>query len=478
VKAPDAFLAAFDRLDAALVSVPREPPWPATSPWWRAELERYLRSGRRRWVIRAGRRAGKSSFLCRLACVVALWGRWSVPAGDTAVIAFVSVDRDEASRRLRTVRDILTDLAIDFDERGDEIELRDRRVVFRVVTCSVRGTVGFTSVMVVGDEMAKWESRDDKANPAREVMASLRPTMATQREAFEVCSSSPWGSDDYHAELFDQGETQHQAVSFAPTWIANPSITEAMTHELEPDEQIRLREYGAIPGATISDAFDPADVLAAFKAENAKLRVGEIGGWDGAELRSQTMEGIVRTIAARARKWGAPRVFGDQREEASLQSLFAQQSVGFVHYAWSLASKDAAVQLLRRLMRERQIFLPEHERLRRELLRLKARLTPSGATQYMTNGLDYASALITLGHAAVDNKVRGGFVAIDASSLRGDSFAYLCGNGTIGERRQRDLTVGHVASDRTGFGNAYRDPPRRTFDSYEERRAAFWRDER
>lgn len=178
-----AFLAAFDALDAQLVAHG----FPATSPWWRREIERFLRSGRRRWVVRAGRRAGKSSTLCRLAVAWALRGPWHVPPGDIAIIAFVSVDRDEAGARLRTIGDILRALGVAFDPSGDEIELRDRRLVFRVVTCSIRGTVGFTSVAVFGDEVARWESRDTAANPAREVMASLRPTMATIPLAFEVC---------------------------------------------------------------------------------------------------------------------------------------------------------------------------------------------------------------------------------------------------------------------------------------------------
>jgi hypothetical protein len=64
----DQFLATYDRLDAALVKAG----WPATSPWWRAELERFIRSGKRRWVIRVGRRGGKSSTLCRVAICQAI----------------------------------------------------------------------------------------------------------------------------------------------------------------------------------------------------------------------------------------------------------------------------------------------------------------------------------------------------------------------------------------------------------------------
>lgn len=425
------FLRQYDAMDRALVAHG----FPATSPWWRAEIERFLRSGRRRWVIRAGRRAGKSSTLCRLAVCWALYGGWSVPPGDTAVIPFVSVDRDEAGARLRTISDILRALGAAFEPRGDELELTDRRLVFRVVTCSIKGTVGFTSVAVFGDEMARWESRDNAANPAREVMGSLRPTMATQPLAFEVCSSSPWGTDDYHAELFDQGDDAHQVTSFAPTWIANPTLTEERTHELEPDARVWSREYAAEPGSTISAAVDPADIAAAFtlrltaagrgfvaidasslrgdaftyiagrECRGGELSVQEVSGWSGDELRHVSMAEIVKHIATRAKAWGSKFVFGDQREEASLRSLFAQQEISFISYAWTLPSKDESVQRMRKMMRERKLGLCEHDTLRRELIGLKARLSPSGKVQYATNGKDYVSALITLMHAHVEGKV-------------------------------------------------------------------------
>jgi hypothetical protein len=435
VSAPQGIFVRYQLLDAALVAAG----WHATSAWWAAQVARFFGSARRRWIIRAGRRAGKSSTLCRLAVVVALWGGWSVPPGDIAVIPFVSVDRDEASARLRTISEILRALDIEFNERTDEIELRDRRLVFRVVTCSVRGTVGFTSVAVFGDEMARWESRDAAANPAREVMASLRPTMATQPTAFEVCSSSPWGTDDYHAELFEQGDTDHQVVSFAPTWVANPTISEARTHELEPDERIWSREYAAEPGEALTVALDSADLAACFgctpagalgggfvaidasslrndaftyiggqSTDDGELVVGEANGWESDQLREVSMHDIVRDISLAAGRWGTSGVFGDQREEASLRALFSEHEISLTSYAWSESSKDEAVMALRRLMRERKLFLPLHQKLRSELATMKARLMPSGRVRYETNGLDYASALITLMHAFVAGEVQSG----------------------------------------------------------------------
>lgn len=428
--------AAYRDIDAELVGAGFVP----TSAWWLAQLRRFFSRRLRRWIVRVGRRGGKSSTLCRLAVLVALFGEWSVPKGDVAVIAIVSVKTDEAAARLRTIKSILTALGLKFDERGTEIELRgERPCLFKVFPCNV-DSVGFTSVLVIGDEVARWESRDTGANPAQEVIGSLAPTMATQPTAFMVLSSSPWSTDDFHATCFDQGDTEHQQVSFAPTWVANPTITEEETHALEPDERVWSREYAATPGATVSAAFDPADVLRCFgreplgklgrgflaidasslrgdafawvggrESEAGELVVLECDAFEGERLRHVSMAQVVERIADRAKAWDAARIFGDQREEASLQSMFADHDVALEIFTWSELSKEDAFQLLRRLMREGRLVLPDHAGLRREMTNIKAHLLPSGRTKYATNGLDFASCVVTLAHAAVAGEcLRGG----------------------------------------------------------------------
>jgi len=431
VSAAVSFLARLAALDTALVAAG----FPPTSPWWRSQIERFMRAARRRWVVRAGRRAGKSSTLCRLAVAWALWGQWSVPPGDVAVVPFVSVSKDEASARLRTIGAILKALGVPFDERGDELEITGaggRPVLFKVLACNTSAVVGFTSIAVFGDEVARWESRDTGANPAREVIGSLSPTMATQPTAFMVLSSSPWSVDDFHAEQFDLGDTGFQIASFAPTWVANPTITEAQTHELEPDERVWSREYAAIPGATVSAALDPSDVAACFgrspagklgrgfltidasslrgdgfawiagrETDASELVVLECDAFEGEKLRHVSMAQVVEHIAKRAGAWDVRCIFGDQREEASLTSMFAAHHVGLQTFPWSEPSKEEAFQLLRRLMRERRLLLPDHPGLRREMGGIKAHLLPSGRTKYATNGLDFASCVVTLAHAVV-----------------------------------------------------------------------------
>lgn len=240
------------------------------SPWWREQIERFVRSGCRRWVIRAGRRAGKSSALARLAVAVWLFGAWSVPRGDIAVIPFISVSKDESGARLRTICEILDVLNVEYEQRGEEIEVTSpRALIFRAIACTAKASVGFTACFIVADEQALWESRETMANPAPEVMGHLNPTTATQPHAWIVESSAPHGTDDYHAASIERGDTDHQRVSFAPTWVANPTLTEADTHALEPDDRMWSMRYAAIPGATVTAALDPEDVAACFDWEIA-----------------------------------------------------------------------------------------------------------------------------------------------------------------------------------------------------------------
>lgn len=233
--------------------------FPKFSPWWRAELSRFFRAlaaGRRQWVVRVGRRGGKSTTWAKVAVAWALFGPWTIPAGDRGVVAFVSVSRDEAAQRLRSIGDMLRQLGEQFASRAEEIELGSRPCVFKVFSCSTTGVVGFTSIAVICDETARWEHRDSGANPAREVVGSLRPALATQPLGFLALSSSPWSQDDFHAQAFDAGETAAQITSSAPSWTANPTLTEAGTRSLEPDERTWRREFLAEPQAAVAGAFD------------------------------------------------------------------------------------------------------------------------------------------------------------------------------------------------------------------------------
>jgi hypothetical protein len=251
---PEWFLWKLEEQDEILV----RRGFPAMSKWWKAELRRYFltRKTGQAFVIRVGRRGGKSSTICRVAVCWALHGDYKIPPGDIGVAAFVSVRREESAQRLRTIEAILNALGKipkrDYTRVADCVELcgeHEPRVCWKTFAASIAGVSGFTGIFIVGDEMAKWVDSEKGTNPAGEVVSSIMPTIATQMASPVFWVSSSFGDDDYHARLFDEGETDSQMVVDAPTWIAHPELTEERTHLLEKDPVKWEREYAARPPA-------------------------------------------------------------------------------------------------------------------------------------------------------------------------------------------------------------------------------------
>lgn len=215
-------------------------------------------------MLRVGRRGGKSSTLCRVAVAWVLYGAHVIPPGDVGVFAIVSINMREALGRLRTVSDILDTLGVRYEQSGPEIRLVGRPLAFRVYPASARSTVGFTCIGLLCDELARWRDEDTGANPATEVLRSIRPAMATQPDAPEFLSSSPWSTLDAHADAFERGDGPGQMVAHAPTWQANPTISEEQTRALEPDEPTWRREYAAEPmSSSAATVFDSSALAAA-----------------------------------------------------------------------------------------------------------------------------------------------------------------------------------------------------------------------
>jgi hypothetical protein len=237
--------------------------FPPMPPWWRREIARFYRSGKRRWVIRKGRRVYASTCIApRLAVAEMLYGQHQhLPGTPPIVYAFLSVKMDEAAKRLRGVTAILDALGEEYTTKGDTVELVNRPAIFAVVAANLRTAVGDTLGFVWGDEVSRMRDAETGANPAEGVFGSLAPALATLPDAKLILVSSPLAKDDYHAKCFDLGETAAQCVSFGATWEINTTLTEAQTHEIEPDFKTWRREFAAIPQDGASSAFDRDHVL-------------------------------------------------------------------------------------------------------------------------------------------------------------------------------------------------------------------------
>jgi hypothetical protein len=205
------------------------------------------------WCI-IGRRGGKSRWLALLAAYLATFIDWTpyLAPGERGSIVVIAADRKQCRTIMGYLRSFLggTGLLSEFIERdaAEEIELSNG-VTVEVVTCSFRSTRGRTIIAAICDEAAFWAD-DTGANPASEVIASLRPAMATIPGSMLLVASSPYWQRGPLWEAFKRhyGKPGRILVWRAPTWVMNPMLPrdcDVIAEAYELDDVSARSEYGA-----------------------------------------------------------------------------------------------------------------------------------------------------------------------------------------------------------------------------------------
>lgn len=389
---------------------------PATSPFWLAEIERFYAAPTARLLVECVGRAGaKTMHSVKMAIVETLSGEFNIAPGEVHYFVMASVGISEASKTLDIVASYLRILKVPFDRKADVLELTGRPRGIRVLASKVGAVSGYRCFGWSADEAAKWPS--DGVDPSQEVIASLRAMSVTHPNARGRIFSSPLARSGYFYDQWVTGDTDYQLAGHAPSWVANPSITEVATRALEPHEPTRLREYGAVASAGSASALDAADIeamvrpipdgardlgrpmlvidtsmgadsfawlVARFISDRGvrRLVVEKIGAFEAGFAKTHTFDQIIDHLASVARRVGARAVIGDSFMSFACESAFGARGLQFTGYAWSLTTKLSATSTLRQLLRERAILAePGHEgeRLKREMNRLTETVLASGA---------------------------------------------------------------------------------------------------
>lgn len=416
---------ALERVDKRLVSAGVPP----LTPWWRDELRAFYGADARVHAARVGRGGVKSTTAAKCLTVEVLFGDWQVPPGERHWAINISENVDEARARLGQIAQYLEILGVPFDSVGEQILLRDMRLGFWTRAARIGATSGPRAVAWSIDEAAKLSV--DGVNPAEELAASLRAASVTHREARGRAYSSPFGMVGYHHTLVSAGSDGHVFVSTAPTWVANPSLSEQDTRDLEPDARLWSREYAAVPQASQLAAFDTDAIERAMRARSATtrgarvlvldpssgrsdawtwalvgwdgdaagafLRVDNIGAVEGRFWEQTSGDEIVAKLASLALEHQVGAAHGDQRESLMIRAAFARHGLKYVVHDWSNTAKVVAVERLRRWMKEGALAIEEHDRMRRELLAFEEKITASGALTFGGRGAhdDFVALLIT-----------------------------------------------------------------------------------
>lgn len=200
-----------------------------------------------------GRRGGKSRVLALIAVYLACFKNWRpyLAPGESGYIVVVAGDRKQARYIVNYMRELLKIPMLAKKVRSENretIELKDN-IIIEVATCSYRTIRGRTVIAALCDEAATWYSEETSANPDVEVLAALRPSMATIPGAMLLVASSPYARQgvvwDAYNRYFGKDDCDH-LVWRAPTRIMHPSLKQSVIDREYERDPIRAKaEYGA-----------------------------------------------------------------------------------------------------------------------------------------------------------------------------------------------------------------------------------------
>jgi hypothetical protein len=204
------------------------------------------------WLV-CGRRAGKSLMLALIAVFLSCFKDWRphLAAGERATVMIVCADRRQARVIMRYALGLLKAVPmlaqLIESETRESIDLRNR-VTIEIHTASFRSTRGYSIAAALLDELAFWR-QEESTDPDSEIIAAIRPAMATIPGAMLLCASSPYSRKgalwDAHRKHFGK-DGDPVLVWQAPTRVMNPTVQQRVIDEAtERDPANAAAEYGA-----------------------------------------------------------------------------------------------------------------------------------------------------------------------------------------------------------------------------------------
>lgn len=420
------------------------------------------------WLI-CGRRAGKSFILALIAVFLATFRDYRdyLQPGERATVMVIAADRKQARTIMRYVVGLLNNVPM--LKRLIESETKEgvdlvNSVTIEIHTASFRSTRGFTLAACLLDEVAFYRS-EDSSNPDTEILAALRPALATIPGSMLLCASSPYARRGilWNAHRKHFGKAGSILVWQAPTRTMNPSVPQSFIDEAYEDDPISAAaEYGAEFRSDIEAFINREHVEACIESgvherpyvrgmtytafvdcsggsgtDSFTLAIGhKEKGTEGAILDAIrerkppfSPEAVVEDYAALLKSYKITKVIGDRFGGEWPREVFRRYGIT---YEPSAKSKSELYSAFLPLLNSARADLLDNERMLNQIVGLERRTARGGK-----DTIDHAPG----GHDDVANVVAGCLV-----NLVHSKYKYTLDNVDCGDREQQSPAASRLAS--------------------------------
>ena len=357
-----------------------------------------------------GRRGGKS-FVCALIGVfLAAFRAYRLAPGERGIVMLLAADRRQARVLFRYARAFLEGVPMlrQMVENitADAIEFNNG-ITLEIHASSYRSVRGYTIVAALCDEIAFWRS-EDSANPDTEILAALRPAMATIENALLLCLSTPYSRRgvlwDAHKRHF--GKEGDTLVWQATTRTMNPSVPQSVIDNAYEEDQIAASaEYGAefrsdVEAFITQEAVDACVASGRFELPPVPgIHYTAFADPSGGSQDSMTLgiahgesdravldlvrerkppfspEAVVKEFAEDLKRYNVHEVIGDRYAGEWPRERFQTHGI---HYKVSERSKSEIYQAALPMLNSQRVELLDIKALRAQLIGLERRTARGG----------------------------------------------------------------------------------------------------
>ena len=357
-----------------------------------------------------GRRGGKS-FICALVGVyLASFRSYALAPGEVGVVMILAADRRQARVIFRYVKAFFEGVpmlrAMVENVTADAVSLNNG-ICVEVHTASFRSVRGYSVVAALCDEAAYWRS-DESTNPDSEILAALRPAMATIPNALLMVLSTPYARAGVLWDAYKKhfGKAGNVLVWQAPTRTMNPSVPQSVVDgAFEEDPASAAAEYNAafrsdVEAFVTQEAVDACIVPGRFELPPvAGTRYIAFTDPSGGSQDSMTLavghaeseravldlvrerkppfspESVVTEFAEDLKRYGVHEVVGDRYGGEWPRERFLTHGI---HYRISEKTKSEIYQAALPMLNSGRVELLDNKTLRTQFIGLERRTSRGG----------------------------------------------------------------------------------------------------